>query len=161
MFSEVTQKKSWIDTWNIWKRTFKAIKFTKENSIRNKCTETEISDLAKIIITARFKDQQTQSAGFVILTKWLEFLWGFKRNGALRACFYWRPIMRLFQLDAFTVWTHICRFYCPTRKWAKWVSEPVNGASEQREGSKAERCSASERSEWCEQTNIASHQVAN
>ena len=35
-------------------------------------------------------------------------------------------------------------FNCPTREWAKWVSEPVNGASEQserRERSTAERVS--------------------
>ena len=32
------------------------------------------------------------------------------------------------------------------REWAKWVSKPVNGVSEQSKRSKAERCWASERS---------------
>ena len=42
----------------------------------------------------------------------------------------------------------------------KWESEPVNGASEQSERSKAERCGASERSERCDQTTVASDRVA-
>ena len=41
----------------------------------------------------------------------------------------------------------------PTREWAEWVSEPVNGASERSERSEAERCGASEWSERCERTN--------
>ena len=48
-------------------------------------------------------------------------------------------------------------FNCPTREWAKWVSEPVNGASEQSEHSEAECCGASER---CKRTNEASDRVA-
>ena len=40
------------------------------------------------------------------------------------------------------------------------MSEPVNGASEQSERSTAERCGASERSERCERTNVASDRVA-
>ena len=43
-------------------------------------------------------------------------------------------------------------FNCPTREWAKWVSEPVNGASEQSKRSEAERCGASERSGASERT---------
>ena len=43
------------------------------------------------------------------------------------------------------------------REWAKWVSKPVNGASER---SEAERCGGSERSERCERTNVASDRVA-
>ena len=50
-------------------------------------------------------------------------------------------------------------FNCPTREWANWVSEPVNGASVAKR-SKAERCGASERSERCERTNVASDRVA-
>ena len=45
-------------------------------------------------------------------------------------------------------------FNCPTREWAKWVSEPVNGASKHSEHSEVERCGASER------TNVASDRVA-
>ena len=40
------------------------------------------------------------------------------------------------------------------------MSEPVNGASERSERSKAERCGASEPSERCERTNVASDRVA-
>ena len=40
------------------------------------------------------------------------------------------------------------------------MSKPVNGVSEQSECSKAKCCVASERSEWCEQTNLASDRVA-
>ena len=40
------------------------------------------------------------------------------------------------------------------------MSEPVNGASERSERSAAERCGASERSERCERTNVASDRVA-
>ena len=36
------------------------------------------------------------------------------------------------------------------------MSKSVNRVSERSERSYAERCGASERSEWCEQTNIAS-----
>ena len=39
-------------------------------------------------------------------------------------------------------------------------SEPVNGASELSEHNKVERCGASEWSERCERTNIASDRVA-
>ena len=46
-------------------------------------------------------------------------------------------------------------FNRPSREWAKWVSEPVNGASEWSERSEAERCGASEWSERCERTNVA------
>ena len=64
----------------------------------------------------------------------------------LWAFFEWRWKTRLFLWNAFTAWTHNYKFYCPTREWAKWVSEPVNGASE--------------RSERCERTNVASDRVA-
>ena len=40
------------------------------------------------------------------------------------------------------------------------MSEPVNGVSERSELSEAERCGASERSERCERTNVASDRVA-
>ena len=40
------------------------------------------------------------------------------------------------------------------------MSEPVNGASERSECSEAERCGASEWSERCERTNVASDRVA-
>ena len=50
-------------------------------------------------------------------------------------------------------------FNRPTREWAKWVSEPINAASKRSERSEAERCGASEQSERCEQTNVASDRV--
>ena len=63
-------------------------------------------------------------------------------------------------MNAVTAWTHICKFHCPMREWAKWVSVPLNGASEWSERSKVKHCVVSERSEWCKRTNIASDQVA-
>ena len=40
------------------------------------------------------------------------------------------------------------------------ASKPVNGASARSERSEAERCGASERSEWCKRTNVASDRGA-
>ena len=62
------------------------------------------------------------------------------------------------RLSIFSVNTYI-NFHCPTRDWAMWVSEPVNGASEQSKQSGAECYRASERSEQRERTNIASDRV--
>ena len=61
---------------------------------------------------------------------------------------------------------YIHEFHCPTREWAKWVSEPMNRASVQSKSSEVERCGASEwserseRSERCERTTVASDRVA-
>ena len=73
----------------------------------------------------------------------------------VRASFWWRW-RKCVHIEA---WTHIDYFQSPTREWAKWVSEPVKRASEQNEWSEAERCRASERSERCERTNVASDWV--
>ena len=51
-------------------------------------------------------------------------------------------------------------FNCLTREWAKWVSKPVNGASEWSKHSEAERCEGSHQSERCEWTNVASNRLA-
>ena len=50
---------------------------------------------------------------------------------------------------AFKKWTNNISFDVPTREWVKRLSKPVNRVGER-----------NERIEWCEQTNIASVQVA-
>ena len=59
---------------------------------------------------------------------------------------------RLFLLNAIAACTQIHEFQ-PSHEG---VSEPMNGASEQSKRSEAERCGASEWSERCERTNVAS-----